>query len=352
MASCGRQLRHLLECQVCMEIMNMNNKPKMLPCQHTVCELCVVKLKPRKCPTCRLPFGPPKQLPNNLTILHLTDDIQPMNQNSVGAQQQCMFCVHIANVVSHYCENCNDNFCDVCVKKHQGNTLYKEHTLVKITTKATLCKIHNRAFTIYCLDCNTLLCSICVHQDRCCTSNNKKALEDLRPEKSRDLERLIDIISSEIQKNTLNIQSVKNTIKSKLDNIEHERHQIKTQTETLRARLKQREDTLLDELDQYEKDLQTVEKDLPDKEHLKTLLEIKKTAEAAREGGIEQILMSLPPLQAMMPSVMVRLPLIKSISSQMVFAAEDSINIGRLQRVGTLADDLSRDKESRCHFFV
>ena len=74
-----KQVTSLLTCAVCYE---MCKKPKYLPCHHSYCEECIVKLlKESKiiCPECRetspTPPGGVKDLPNNFFINHLMDEV-------------------------------------------------------------------------------------------------------------------------------------------------------------------------------------------------------------------------------------------------------------------------------------
>ncbi|XP_026282670.1 uncharacterized protein LOC113209400 [Frankliniella occidentalis] len=65
-----------MECDICLEDYNQAERvPKMVPCGHTVCLLCLQRSVSRQCPTCRrVVDGPPDALPNNFTLLRLIED--------------------------------------------------------------------------------------------------------------------------------------------------------------------------------------------------------------------------------------------------------------------------------------
>ncbi|XP_071958694.1 RING finger protein nhl-1-like [Antedon mediterranea] len=74
----AESLAKLLECPVCFEEYHLVTKlPKMLPCQHTLCLSCLMRLKKKdhriKCPVCRtwhcVPIGGLETIANNITLI-------------------------------------------------------------------------------------------------------------------------------------------------------------------------------------------------------------------------------------------------------------------------------------------
>lgn len=68
-----------LTCPICCE---MYKKPKYLPCYHSYCEECLVKLQVEAniiCPECRkvcaIPSGGVKDLPNNFFVNRIVDEM-------------------------------------------------------------------------------------------------------------------------------------------------------------------------------------------------------------------------------------------------------------------------------------
>ncbi|XP_041484807.1 tripartite motif-containing protein 3-like [Lytechinus variegatus] len=77
----AEEIKRLLECPMCLELFTSSSrKPKLLPCQHTLCLECMDMLQQGnriQCPQCRqehtCPADGPAQLPNNFTMLALLD---------------------------------------------------------------------------------------------------------------------------------------------------------------------------------------------------------------------------------------------------------------------------------------
>ncbi|XP_063967861.1 RING finger protein nhl-1-like [Lytechinus pictus] len=77
----AEEIKRLLECPMCLELFTSSSrKPKLLPCQHTLCLECMDMLNQGnriQCPQCRqehtCPGDGPAQLPNNFTMLALLD---------------------------------------------------------------------------------------------------------------------------------------------------------------------------------------------------------------------------------------------------------------------------------------
>ncbi|XP_022093183.1 tripartite motif-containing protein 3-like [Acanthaster planci] len=77
----AEELQRILECPMCLELFDSSERwPKLMPCQHTFCRVCLVQLDKQgmiTCPQCRhqckSPPGGAYQLPNNFTMLALLD---------------------------------------------------------------------------------------------------------------------------------------------------------------------------------------------------------------------------------------------------------------------------------------
>src|SRR6218665_602298 len=74
-------LFELLECSVCMEV--LDGTSKVLPCQHTFCRRCldeiVVTKKHLQCPECRMPVTKRvEELPPNILLVRLLESMKTM----------------------------------------------------------------------------------------------------------------------------------------------------------------------------------------------------------------------------------------------------------------------------------
>ena len=102
-----------LSCPICYELYE---KPKYLPCYHSYCEECLVKLVVQAsitCPKCRktsvVPSGGVKQLPNNFFINRLLDEVALKRKVEGEEEAKCDRCVRgdavevYASTVVHSC---------------------------------------------------------------------------------------------------------------------------------------------------------------------------------------------------------------------------------------------------------
>ncbi len=327
MATAKQTLTHLIECPVCMEDMGLHNKPKLiLPCQHTVCEKCVTGLHQR-CPLCRISFpkNNSKDLPTNLTNLQFCDVIRQMDMESNN--KLCDYCKEDPQAPTHYCKDCHDYLCSKCAKYH--TEVFEDHQPVPIAS--TSCIKHGRAYTMFCMDCHILLCNVCVHQNVCCNNRNKKKIQDINVLKTQDLINLTERISSEIQYNKVNFISSKTALKYRLDIIEEIKLNVRTHMQNLQTRLKEKENELMDEIIKYENEILQIQSSIDLGIDSDRLSHLKETAEEALAGGIEQILLTLPTIQAAVTqTASTRVKLI--IPGTMTFKPEDTLEVGNLHK--------------------
>ncbi len=323
MATAKRTLTHLIECPVCMEDMGPQNKPKLIPpCQHTVCEKCVTGLHQR-CPLCRVSFPMKKlqDLPTNLTNLQLCDIVKQMNMES--NRNLCDYCQEDPQVITHYCKDCSDYLCSRCAKHHQE--ALEDHLPIPIASSH--CTKHERAYTMFCMDCHILLCTVCVHQNVCCKNRNKKKIQDTNVQKTHDLIRLTERISSEIQYNKKKGISINSALKCRLDTIEEIKLNVRTHMQNLQTRLKERENELMDEINKYEREVIKIQSSIDLGIDRDRLSHLKETAEAALVGGSEQILLTLPSIQAALSQKGGKTVI---IPGNLTFKREDSLQVGNL----------------------
>ncbi len=309
--------------------MGPNKKPKLLPCQHTVCEHCVDRLQSRICPIDREPFSEnsSKDLPTNLSILQLIDFTKNINKSSTKIM--CEFCPDESYKISHFCKYCNEYFCSDCAKGHREMCL--KNAMPQCIDNNS-CLVHQKAFTIFCMDCNTLLCMVCAQNKTCCSSNNKKHIEKMKIKKTRELKRLIIKLSSEIQWYEDTILPSDTALKSTIKTIKEIKLGIKIRTKKLVARLVQRGKELMDEVNEYEAEIKKLQQSVSHPGlDLETSTKLKQTADAALTGGIVPILLTLPNIQAVVPQTAITKTKI-FIPGNITFKPLRSMKIGNLHK--------------------
>ncbi|XP_078585759.1 E3 ubiquitin-protein ligase TRIM32-like [Branchiostoma floridae x Branchiostoma japonicum] len=130
-SSLGTHFREELTCSICLELFN---RPKMLPCQHTFCWDCLQNLVGRrdslKCPNCRqrvrLPRNGVAGLPDNHLVTSLCERLQ--NQATLSwetrkePQSGNRCSSHPSEEVKLYCKQCNVPVCsECCEESHDGH---------------------------------------------------------------------------------------------------------------------------------------------------------------------------------------------------------------------------------------
>src|SRR6218665_2742151 len=181
------QLREITECPICMSTFT---DPRMLPCIHTFCFECLNRTgeaeqkKPgdkMPCPMCRKEFIIPADgikgvqknfFMENLLVYKLT--LQMGNATTI-----CDMC-NIRNEgkvgqipkATMRCLECQDYYCDSCVKVHQFQKVTKHHQMINIgsgvksetrrlvSTKSCPKHSHN-PLNFYCAECKKIVCVSC-----------------------------------------------------------------------------------------------------------------------------------------------------------------------------------------------
>ncbi|PIK35978.1 hypothetical protein BSL78_27192 [Apostichopus japonicus] len=120
-------------CSVCLD---QFNEPKMLPCLHRYCSLCLKKVIQAsndgtiECPMCTQVCQVPKGGVDGFkTDFHMKSVIEFLNlQKSVnnGDLKECISCSK-KNKVFAYCFKCGDFLCEQCYKFHKDSRMLKDH---------------------------------------------------------------------------------------------------------------------------------------------------------------------------------------------------------------------------------
>ncbi|XP_022246151.1 RING finger protein nhl-1-like [Limulus polyphemus] len=118
-----KSLQDLIKCSICLDRLYI---PKMLPCQHTFCLLCIQNCivgsgdaAKIRCAQCRSENSLPKEgvsvLPGNIYLQSILDLLET-DYATVDDFVQCSNCQTIC--YANVCEHCNNSFCPVCQERH------------------------------------------------------------------------------------------------------------------------------------------------------------------------------------------------------------------------------------------
>uniref|UniRef100_T1HEV2 Uncharacterized protein n=1 Tax=Rhodnius prolixus TaxID=13249 RepID=T1HEV2_RHOPR len=153
-------------CDVVLDNMESVKKCKLLQCLHSICDNCVQYIhsqgnKETYCPKCTLPVNMEKLLDHKI----LEELIAFEDETNVT----CM--MHPSESVTHWCNNCLEYICDVCIKLHLQLKATKEHEIIPKMEYLKFnenkqgnfpCKLHpSEQLTLVCTTCKQMTCRDC-----------------------------------------------------------------------------------------------------------------------------------------------------------------------------------------------
>lgn len=173
-----------LSCAICFE---QFNEPKVLPCLHTYCKECLVKLMKKigpdhiiTCPECRQDtkivngdvgkLQPNFWVNNFMTLLSMQD-----STSSAGKPLLCEHCDSGDSALSR-CNDCCVFMCEFCVTAHKRINATKGHKILTLDevkrlgsqalVKPAFCKKHTReTLKLFCQTCQKTICRDCTIVD-------------------------------------------------------------------------------------------------------------------------------------------------------------------------------------------
>ncbi|XP_029833430.2 E3 ubiquitin-protein ligase TRIM32 [Ixodes scapularis] len=115
-------LKEMVQCPICLDRLH---RPKMLPCQHAFCFLClqnsVMKADTSKlrCAKCRTEVPLPKEgisgFPSSIHLQNILDLLES-DYASMDELLQCCSCQTVSCTV--FCEHCKLSYCPLCMARH------------------------------------------------------------------------------------------------------------------------------------------------------------------------------------------------------------------------------------------
>ena len=183
-----KKLEDQLTCGICLD---RYQDPKLLSCFHVFCSKCLQPIVRHgaqgptvQCPNCRQPTALPQNgvpgLQAAFYIHHLFDIQSALKKVTDSQESLCDKCQR--EKATHFCRNCGDFICQVCMKSHQMWKELSSHEVVTIQQltsdaaklvpskkQATPCPKHPaKELDLYCETCEELICRDCivkVHRD-------------------------------------------------------------------------------------------------------------------------------------------------------------------------------------------
>ena len=293
-----------LSCPICYELYK---KPKYLPCYHSYCEECLVKLVVQSnitCPECRktsvVPSGGVKQLPNNFFINRLLDEVALKRKVEGEEEATCDLCVR-GDVVEVLCLDCGAFLCGRCFDNHKYSKEYQNHNMmplnevrskkegitIKPKSKSAQCQEHELELNFYCETCDQLVCHYCIMKDH--LKHDHDTVKKMATKHRKELDKIMEPVEKMIEGLSVARKKVSNTrdkIRAQADDIDKE---IDRHYEELHRRLQQQRDELKKELHEACRlNKKQVTLQLEQMEHTQAELESIKELNGAMKDGSDQ----------------------------------------------------------------
>ena len=293
-----------LSCPICYELYK---KPKYLPCYHSYCEECLVKLVVQSnitCPECRktiaVPSGGVHKLPNNFFICRLLDEVILKRKVEGEEEAKCDLCVR-GDAVEVLCLDCGAFLCSHCVNNHKYSKDWQNHNLmplndlqskkeeiaIKPKAKYAMCQKHELELNFYCETCDQLVCQYCIMKDH--LKHDHDTVKEVAIKHRKELDKIMEPVEKMIEILSIACKKVSNTrdkIATQANDIDKE---IDRYYEELHRRLQQQRDELKKELhDASRQKKQEVTLQLEQMEDTQAQLESIKELNGAMKKGSDQ----------------------------------------------------------------
>ena len=295
-----------LTCPVCYELYK---KPKYLPCYHSYCEECLVKLQKAgsdsiTCPECRktsaIPSGGIKQLPNNFFINRIVDEVALKEKVTGEEDVRCDLCVREDPAVV-LCFDCGVFLCSHCHESHKYSREYQGHSMsqlkelrkekkdinVRPKAKPLLCQEHDMELNFYCGTCEQLVCHYCTTTDHNGHEHNtvKKMANKNRMELD-DIIKPVEEMIGELSKAHQKVTTTREKVEIQATEVDQ---QIDDYYDQLQQRLQQQREELKKELHEVSSQKkEALSLQLEQIEHTQGQLESMKELNNAIKSGSDQ----------------------------------------------------------------
>ena len=293
-----------LSCPICYELYK---KPKYLPCYHSYCEECLVKLVVQfniTCPECRktsvVPSGGVKQLPNNFFINRLLDEVALKRKVEGKEEAKCDQCTR-NDLVKALCLDCGEFLCNHCLEHHKYSKEYQNHNMmplnevrskkegitIKPKSKFALCPKHELELNFYCETCDQLVCHYCIMKDH--LKHDHDTVKEMAIKHRKELDKIMEPVEKMIEGLSVArkiVSSTRGKIGAQADDIDKE---IDRYYEELHQQLQQQRDELKKELHEAcRQKKKEVTLQLEQMEHTQAELESIKELNGAMKNGSDQ----------------------------------------------------------------
>lgn len=217
-----------LSCSICLSPFEC---PVTIPCGHNFCQSCLLATwgdsAPFSCPQCRTHFATRPELKKNTVISNVvaTFKVRANNPETTKSMEtkeiefaapavpstpavRCDTCMEAR--ASKTCLTCMASYCDVHLRPHVENPVFRLHQLSEPVGDLTerICAEHHKLMELFCREHGQPICSFCLQQaHKGCTFVSP---EEQRNMKETDLRAKLTFLDGKIMKNSTCLSQMKN----------------------------------------------------------------------------------------------------------------------------------------------
>ncbi|XP_078657960.1 tripartite motif-containing protein 2-like [Branchiostoma floridae x Branchiostoma belcheri] len=255
-----------LTCQVCM--LHFRD-PKILPCLHTFCKVCLeewaTKQPPLECPICRIPVSLPDQgvdgLKTNFYVNNLLDFVAAKKGAEPGVP--CQVCEGNVEGSKSWCVDCAVLLCESCTAMHRKIPGTRDHELVpqdvmtakdgadRFQRKRHCDKHKNQELVFYCESCQALVCTACTVIDhRPGKDHNPVEIATVAQKKTEKLQELLQEMDPRQKEIQASIEDVDKNMSKLIPSKEAATTQAEAYFRQLADLVEKREEEILSQIDE------------------------------------------------------------------------------------------------------
>ncbi|XP_046370262.1 E3 ubiquitin-protein ligase TRIM56-like [Haliotis rufescens] len=239
----------VLSCHICLEVLT---EARTLPCLHTYCKACLMKMvefKSKKvriirCPECREEVRLFKAGVEDLRCSFFINSLMEI-YNTKRQMLMCTVCRQrrVNKTAVSKCTTCGDGLCDTCSKGHQLSTTTVHHKVLPLGEFASgdydqhlreaqtfPCVAHQKELEYYCETCEKVACLSCLLVD------HKDHTYSTIPQAYTSKKELLETMFCQVQSKVTQIEETKTHVEHLHDEAEKQsREVIRTIIETGKA---------------------------------------------------------------------------------------------------------------------
>ncbi|XP_053713559.1 E3 ubiquitin/ISG15 ligase TRIM25-like [Synchiropus splendidus] len=256
-------LKDDLTCSICLCAFDY---PVTIPCGHNFCQSCLLATWKDSycCPQCRTVFATKPDLKKNTTLSNVVESFKarspespepPELKTQVMASEReqkkvilCDSCLEAP--ASHTCLTCMASYCEVHLRPHRENPVFKVHQLSEPIQDLLerICKDHYKMMDFFCPQHCSPICSVCLQQVH--SMCNFTSLEQHKGAHEAGLQKKCQLLDEKIMKNHAVIDQMKDMQTTLKNSAMAQKHALATEYRHIQEMLAQEEHEAMKALDQ------------------------------------------------------------------------------------------------------